>query len=509
MCVIARLYLFYTSFHSENKVFRIITDRGSNMVKAFEDMVQCASNKVVTNEFDLVSLTSLMVDEYVEKEKIEKDSNVIKQHINELTMPCESGQAKLSDIFPKMKRDQAIQLALELDELSDESDLNEDQPDDDPLSRTIADADDYDDDECQKDDDEGEKSKDKQPDKDCFVPCVCHVLNTTLKDAFKSNEYVEESLKKMTSIVGRARKSIAVAEQLSKFGKTLQKNVATRWNSILFVARSINNLKPEELKEILNTMNNKKPASKRISVTKKELETLIEVQTILEAFEFAFGEWQSDKCSISKVYPGVVLLQHKLSEGMASAKYTKQLRQDLISGLEERFDKLLYSDLFRVSTLIDPRYGLTKIKEIHQGDAVKRLKANIIAVDAYANTPLNKQQDKQEDDSPYISHNVKGCESSKNESNVMLDRYDLMIQDYLRVIHGNKYMCPMQFWSVHCKTWPLLAEIAQKFLAVPATSASVERMFSISGHIFNPKRRKTGIRLFERLVLLKLNEQFL
>ena len=43
-------------------------------------------------------------------------------------------------------------------------------------------------------------------------------------------------------------------------------------------------------------------------------------------------------------------------------------------------------------------------------------------------------------------------------------------------------------------------------LGVPATSAAVERMFSLSGHILGPKRRTTGVQLYEDLVYLKLNE---
>ena len=54
-----------------------------------------------------------------------------------------------------------------------------------------------------------------------------------------------------------------------------------------------------------------------------------------------------------------------------------------------------------------------------------------------------------------------------------------------------------------------LAKLAQKVLGVPATSAEVERMFSISGHILNNKRRTTGINLYENLVFLKLNEKLL
>ena len=54
-----------------------------------------------------------------------------------------------------------------------------------------------------------------------------------------------------------------------------------------------------------------------------------------------------------------------------------------------------------------------------------------------------------------------------------------------------------------------LAKLAKKYLAVPASSAAVERVFSISGHIFSVKRRRLGIKYFTDLVYLKLNELFM
>jgi hypothetical protein len=54
-----------------------------------------------------------------------------------------------------------------------------------------------------------------------------------------------------------------------------------------------------------------------------------------------------------------------------------------------------------------------------------------------------------------------------------------------------------------------LSILAKKFLGVPASSAAVERMFNISGHILTNRRRKTGVELFQNLVYLKLNEELL
>jgi len=51
-------------------------------------------------------------------------------------------------------------------------------------------------------------------------------------------------------------------------------------------------------------------------------------------------------------------------------------------------------------------------------------------------------------------------------------------------------------------------DICVSDISVPASSACVERMFSIAGHIFSLKHRRLGIQVFMDLVWLKLNEAF-
>ena len=89
------------------------------------------------------------------------------------------------------------------------------------------------------------------------------------------------------------------------------------------------------------------------------------------------------------------------------------------------------------------------------------------------------------------------------------DEIDDMINEYKHCISKLGEVDVLAFWKVHSTRWPLLAKLAQRVLGVPASSAMCERMFSIAGHILSPKRRRTGIRLFEKLVFLKLNEDLM
>ena len=90
-----------------------------------------------------------------------------------------------------------------------------------------------------------------------------------------------------------------------------------------------------------------------------------------------------------------------------------------------------------------------------------------------------------------------------------LDDYDVIIDKYASLIASSNYEDPLLFWKNNEYTFQLLAPLAKRCLGVPASSASVERMFNISGHIFSNKRRRTSVYLYEHLVFLKLNEHYL
>lgn len=68
----------------------------------------------------------------------------------------------------------------------------------------------------------------------------------------------------------------------------------------------------------------------------------------------------------------------------------------------------------------------------------------------------------------------------------------------------------LAFWRVQSvdKRFSKLALLAKKYLGVPASSASVERLFSIAGHIFSSKRRRASAQLLANQVFLKTNEEF-
>lgn len=53
--------------------------------------------------------------------------------------------------------------------------------------------------------------------------------------------------------------------------------------------------------------------------------------------------------------------------------------------------------------------------------------------------------------------------------------------------------------------FPNMALLACKYLAIPASSAPVERIFSVGGKIFRPERCRLNAKTFEELMIIKCN----
>jgi hypothetical protein len=64
--------------------------------------------------------------------------------------------------------------------------------------------------------------------------------------------------------------------------------------------------------------------------------------------------------------------------------------------------------------------------------------------------------------------------------------------------------CPLEWWQQHKDEYPLLSAVARKWLAVPATSASSERLFSAAGNIVTKKRNRLLSKKVGDLIFLKL-----
>ena len=61
---------------------------------------------------------------------------------------------------------------------------------------------------------------------------------------------------------------------------------------------------------------------------------------------------------------------------------------------------------------------------------------------------------------------------------------------------------PLMWWKEHAAQFPYLSQLARRYLAMPATSASVERLFSVAGQVVTAKRASLDPETVTLLVFL-------
>jgi len=60
----------------------------------------------------------------------------------------------------------------------------------------------------------------------------------------------------------------------------------------------------------------------------------------------------------------------------------------------------------------------------------------------------------------------------------------------------------LMWWKLHAMRFPYLSRLARRYLAMPATSASVERLFSVAGQVVTAKRARLDPSTVTLLVFL-------
>ena len=77
------------------------------------------------------------------------------------------------------------------------------------------------------------------------------------------------------------------------------------------------------------------------------------------------------------------------------------------------------------------------------------------------------------------------------------------LQDYLKLPPVTPETDTLQWWKVNAAAYPGLAAMARDYLAIPATGAPVERVFSGGTDLVQPKRGALGKTIIKICMCLK------
>ena len=79
------------------------------------------------------------------------------------------------------------------------------------------------------------------------------------------------------------------------------------------------------------------------------------------------------------------------------------------------------------------------------------------------------------------------------------------VEDYLLATKPDPESNPLDWCKFHAELYPTLAQLAKKYLCIPAASSASERVFSSSGHIVSKNRCSLKPEKVNMLVFLAKN----
>lgn len=149
---------------------------------------------------------------------------------------------------------------------------------------------------------------------------------------------------------------------------------------------------------------------------------------------------------------------------------------------------------------------LRKLESLKTAPAPSKATVNSIetALETSAPSLFDMELDEDDDNLDDFLSGVGVATGTADCDKVIMDAMiDSEKQTYMQLAATGLKINPLETWKQWSKGMPLLGEVARKWLAVPASSASSERVFSSAGLTISKKRTKLGAERAATLVFLK------
>ena len=88
---------------------------------------------------------------------------------------------------------------------------------------------------------------------------------------------------------------------------------------------------------------------------------------------------------------------------------------------------------------------------------------------------------------PHMSDMVVCLGESKQPRGDMIEQE---VNRYIAAAQTDTQLSILKWWAKHSVFYPRLSVLAKKYLCIPASSVSSERVFSLAGHLVNKKRAR-------------------
>ena len=348
--------------------------------------------------------------------------------------------------------------------------------------------------------------------------CFAHTLQLVVSDGVLSQRAVIDTLAVCCSIVGHFKHSTIAYHKLDQIRERLdikkhrlQQDEPTRWNSTLYMLQTIYEQKMALAAYATEHGGITMLTPDQIELTRKLIAALEPVEEITKMIS-------TDAASISVLIPLAKILQKSLGKHDDDSGI-QTMKTEMLTSLERRFDDIEDSKLLLIATCLDPRF-----KDKFFSSEAKRLARKCVIdniVDDDNDDEVEPQSKRPRTESPNdssvdaastskvwecfteILHDCGATTDTQGGKEVTVDRY------FSEPLIDHKKGNPYTWWNNNQLRYPLLANLARRYLCSPPTSVPSERLFSGAGILYDERRNKLTAEHAEMLLFIKNNMNLL
>lgn len=209
------------------------------------------------------------------------------------------------------------------------------------------------------------------------------------------------------------------------------------------------------------------------------------------------------------VIPCISSCISELTDLVVKSPEILRIRACLVKSLRDRYKGCEINDILRISTLLDPRFktaGFTSTQ--HANEAVSCLNELVEEAVSMNHEPLSMASSEtsrplaKKSKTDFLSDVLAKHVSRRSEITQTNNQVKHEIDSYLNLVNLPIREDIIQWWFTRKDSYPNLYKLAVKFLSIPATSATSERVFSVAGNILNEKRSSLSGDHLDMLIFL-------
>ncbi|XP_056465197.1 uncharacterized protein LOC130404471 [Gadus chalcogrammus] len=322
--------------------------------------------------------------------------------------------------------------------------------------------------------------------------CACHLLNlvstvdaekATANDGYKKLQ--RSTFIKCYGLWNKCGRSCQAAEAVEdSCSLQLLRPNATRWNSMFMAV--------ERLLKILREKG--EPALREICAELKvpmfhpvELTFLKEYYTTMSPVAHSINILQEEvEVQMGWLLPTISLLSSKLEKIKIALKHCKPLVEAIQVGIQNRFGEMSRDPELVAAAILIPKFKTAWIKD----DATLKIGLDYIR-EQLEDPSISAEAGSGSSDEGDFFHILKSSHKTSSATK-QLDSYLAYSKDDIKIL----------------KTFPVVLKLSVKLNTPLPASAACERLFSIAGLIFSPKRARLAADTFENQLLLRMNRKF-